>query len=76
MAVTVDPDGWRVVLCPTGTTPEAAHRSDRRVHQIERTSRAVRHQPNMLLEADVEDELDWDPQNDDTRIVVNATSAE
>ena len=30
------------------------------------------HKPNMLLEADVQDELDWDPQVDDTRIVVKA----
>jgi osmotically-inducible protein OsmY len=28
------------------------------------------HKPNMLLESDVQDELDWDPQVDDTRIVV------
>jgi osmotically-inducible protein OsmY len=30
------------------------------------------HKPNMLLETDVQDELDWDPQIDDTRIVVKA----
>jgi osmotically-inducible protein OsmY len=30
------------------------------------------HKPNMLLESDVQDELDWDPQIDDTRIVVKA----
>jgi osmotically-inducible protein OsmY len=28
--------------------------------------------PNMLLESDVQDELDWDPQVDDSRIVVHA----
>jgi len=32
------------------------------------------HKPNMLLESDVQDELDWDPQIDDTRIVVKADS--
>src|SRR5690242_9924475 len=30
------------------------------------------HKPNMLLESDVQEELDWDPQLDDTRIVVKA----
>jgi len=30
------------------------------------------HKPNMLLESDVREELDWDPQLDDTRIVVAA----
>jgi osmotically-inducible protein OsmY len=30
------------------------------------------HKPNNMLEADVRDELDWDPQVDDTRIVVAA----
>jgi hypothetical protein len=30
------------------------------------------HKPNMLLESDVREELDWDPQLDDTRIVVSA----
>jgi osmotically-inducible protein OsmY len=30
------------------------------------------HKPNMLLEADVRDELEWDPQIDDTRIIVKA----
>jgi osmotically-inducible protein OsmY len=30
------------------------------------------HKPNMLLESDVTDELDWDPQIDDTRIIVKA----
>jgi len=30
------------------------------------------HKPNMLLESDVQDELDWDPQVDDSRIVVKA----
>ena len=30
------------------------------------------HKPNILLESDVLDELDWDPQVDDTRIVVKA----
>jgi osmotically-inducible protein OsmY len=30
------------------------------------------HKPNHLLEADVQDSLDWDPQLDDSRIVVTA----
>jgi osmotically-inducible protein OsmY len=30
------------------------------------------HKPNKLLESDVQEELDWDPQLDDTRIVVSA----
>jgi osmotically-inducible protein OsmY len=30
------------------------------------------HKPNMLLESDVQEELDWDPQLDDSRIVVSA----
>jgi osmotically-inducible protein OsmY len=30
------------------------------------------HKPNTLLESDVQDELDWDPQVDNTRIVVKA----
>jgi osmotically-inducible protein OsmY len=30
------------------------------------------HKPNMLLESDVREELDWDPQLDDARIVVSA----
>src|SRR5882757_4358540 len=30
------------------------------------------HQPNLLLESDVMDELEWDPQLDDTRIIVKA----
>ena len=30
------------------------------------------HKPNMLLESDVREELDWDPQLDDSRVVVNA----
>ena len=32
----------------------------------------VMHKPNMLLESDVQDELDRDPQIDDTRVVVKA----
>jgi osmotically-inducible protein OsmY len=31
------------------------------------------HKPSKLLESDVQEELDWDPQLDDTRIVVSAT---
>jgi osmotically-inducible protein OsmY len=30
------------------------------------------HKPNLLLESDVREELDWDPQIDDTRVVVKA----
>ena len=30
------------------------------------------HKPNKLLESDVQEELDWDPQLDDSRIVVSA----
>src|SRR5262245_1529384 len=30
------------------------------------------HKPNMLLESDVREELDWDPQLDDSRVVVKA----
>ena len=32
------------------------------------------HKPNMLLESDVQEELDWDPQIDDTRITIKADS--
>jgi osmotically-inducible protein OsmY len=32
------------------------------------------HKPNNLLESDVRDELDWDPQIDDSRIVVKAAA--
>ncbi len=31
------------------------------------------HKPNKLLESDVQEELDWDPRLDDTRIVVSAS---
>lgn len=34
------------------------------------------HKPNKLLEADVADELDWDPQLDDTRITISATDGQ
>jgi len=30
------------------------------------------HKPDMLLESDVQEELDWDPQVDDTRITIKA----
>jgi osmotically-inducible protein OsmY len=30
------------------------------------------HKPNMILEQDITEELDWDPQVDDSRIVVSA----
>jgi hypothetical protein len=30
------------------------------------------HKPNLLLESDVQEELDWDPQVDRSRIVVKA----
>jgi len=32
------------------------------------------HKPNMLLESDVQEELDWDPQIDDTRITIKVDS--
>jgi hypothetical protein len=34
----------------------------------------VMHKLNMLLASDVQEELDWDPQIDDARIVVRAES--